>query len=294
MNLNRYMVLENEKVDLGEYPTRRDAAADRKEIEEKLMTDNLEAMSDLQERLYADNTYALLIVLQAMDAAGKDGIIKHVMTGLNPQGVKVASFKVPSSEENDHDYLWRIHKAIPPRGEIGIFNRSHYEDVIVARVHDLVRVSRIPGELVGDDIWDERYAQIRNFETHLAQNGYKIIKFFLHISQEEQRERLLDRINQEDKHWKFSSGDIEERKYWDEYMRAYEIMLQKTSTRQSPWYVIPGDNKWYARYLVSLAVRHALEEINPQYPQLAPAEKDRLAECRALLESQAPNEAKNG
>ncbi len=293
MNLNRYMVLENEKVDLGDYPTRRDAAADRKEIEEKLMPENLEAMSELQERLYAENQYALLIVLQAMDAAGKDGIIKHVMTGLNPQGVKVASFKVPSSEENDHDYLWRIHKAIPPRGEIGIFNRSHYEDVIVARVHDLVKHSQIPEELVGESIWEDRYAQIRHFETHLAQNGYKIIKIFLNVSKEEQRERLLDRINKPDKNWKFSSGDIEERTYWDEYMHAYEKMLQKTSTRHAPWYVIPADNKWYARYLVSQAVRTALEEINPQYPELAPAERDRLAEGRALLEAQAPeNEGK--
>lgn len=288
MNLNRYMVLENEKVDLGEYPTGRDAGANRKEIENKRMPENLKAMADLQERLFADNRYALLIVLQAMDAAGKDGIIKHVMTGLNPQGVKVASFKAPSSEENDHDYLWRIHKAIPPRGEIGIFNRSHYEDVLVARVHDLIQGSQIPEELVGQGIWSDRYSQIRSFETHLTQNGYRIIKFFLHVSKEEQRERLLDRINQEDKHWKFSSGDIEERAYWGEYMHAYEIMLQQTSTRQAPWYVIPADNKWYARYLVSQAVRQALEEINPQYPALAPAEKDRLDECRALLESQAP------
>ncbi len=285
MDLKQYTIREKSKVRLSEYAVGRPKDVDRVQIESVLMPENIEKMADLQERLYADNRYALLIVLQAMDAAGKDGIIKHVLTGLNPQGTQVTSFKVPSSEENDHDYLWRISKALPRRGEIGIFNRSHYEEVIVARVHDLVRRSQIPQELVSDDIWNERYEQIRNFETYLSQNGIKVIKFYLHMSRDEQRERLIDRIKREEKNWKFSSSDIEERRHWDKYMVAYEDMLEHTSTNHAPWYVIPADNKWYARYLVSEAVRQALEEIDPQYPKLPPEELAKLEECRRLLEA---------
>ncbi len=226
----------------------------------------------------------MLIVLQAMDAAGKDGTIKHVMTGLNPQGTQVVSFKVPSSEESDHDYLWRIVKALPRRGEIGIFNRSHYEDVIVARVHDLVSGSQIPQELITPEIWNQRYRQIRDFERYLEENGVTVVKIFLHVSKDEQRDRLLARINEEEKNWKFSSGDIQERKYWDQYQEAYEHLLNHTATPEAPWYVVPADRKWFARYLVSQIVLDTLEKINPQFPELSPQERAVLAECRRILE----------
>ena len=234
MNILDYKVTGGEKFSLKEFSTRADQSLDKDDIKTRLMPRNIEEMAELQENLYAENQHALLIVLQAMDAAGKDGVIRHVMSGLNPQGTQVVSFKVPSSEENDHDYLWRINKALPRRGEIGIFNRSHYEEVLVTRVHDLVKTSQIPPELVTDGIWDMRYRQIRDFEKHLTENGTKVIKIFLHVSKEEQRQRLLDRINEPDKNWKFSSGDIQERRHWDQYMNAYEQMLQHTGTKDAP------------------------------------------------------------
>ena len=195
-----------------------------------------------------------------MDAAGKDGAIKHVMKGFNPQGVHVASFKVPSSEENDHDYLWRIHRQVPRRGEIGIFNRSHYEDVLVSRVHDLVAKSQLPPELITEDIWHQRYRQIREYERYLSENGTMILKFFLHVSKEEQKERLLERIEDPEKNWKFSPSDTHERTYWDSYMKAYEAMLAGTSTEHAPWYVLPADNKWFTRFLVSEVILQKLKE----------------------------------
>ena len=250
-------------------------------------------MAALQEKLYAQNRHGLLIVLQAMDAAGKDGTIKHVMSGLNPQGTQVTSFKAPSSEELDHDYLWRISKALPRRGEIGIFNRSHYEDVIVARVHDLVSGSQLPQELVTPEIWEKRYRQIRDFERYLGENGIKVVKIFLHVSKEEQRERLLERISQPDKNWKFNSGDIDERRYWEQYQEAYEHLLNHTSTPEAPWYVVPADRKWFARYLVSEIVLDALQGIDPQFPELSDKEQAMLAECRDILEADGKEEEKS-
>jgi PPK2 family polyphosphate:nucleotide phosphotransferase len=287
MEIGKYRVTGQEKVRIGDFETRGGEGFDKKEVTEKLMDGNIRRMAALQERLYAENEHAVLIVLQAMDAAGKDGIIKHVMTGLNPQGTQVVSFKVPSSEENDHDYLWRIGKALPRRGEIGIFNRSHYEDVIVARVHDLVKGSQLPGELVTPEIWDQRYRQIRDFERYLGENGVTVVKIFLHVSRQEQRKRLLARINEEEKNWKFSSGDIQERTYWDKYQAAYEQMLNHTSTPEAPWYVVPADRKWFARYLVSQIVLETLEKINPQFPELSEQERSTLAECRRILEEDA-------
>ncbi len=280
----RYLVKEGQRVSLKSFPTACDTEADKKKVKRELMPENISAMAGLQEKLFAENRHALLIVLQAMDAAGKDGTIRHVMSGLNPQGTQVTSFKVPSSEENDHDYLWRISKALPRRGEIGIFNRSHYEDVIVARVHDLVSKSQIPPELVGESIWEERYAQIANFERYLSRNGIAVVKIYLHLSKEEQRRRLLDRIREKDKNWKFSPGDVAERKHWGEYMEAYEDMLEKTSSEEAPWYVVPADNKWYARYVVSCILREKLEQIDPKVPELAEDAKAALEECRTLLE----------
>lgn len=283
MDISRYRVKEKQKVDLKDFSTRRDVELNRDEVEKKWMPANIEKMAELQEKLYAEDTTSILLVFQAMDAAGKDGTIKHVMTGFNPQGVSVASFKVPSSEENDHDYLWRIHKQCPRRGEIGIFNRSHYEDVIVARVHDLVETSQLPEENKTKDIWDRRYRQIRSFEKHLTENGTVILKFFLHVSKEEQRDRLLKRIEDKQKHWKFSPGDTHERQYWDSYMRAYEAMLENTSTDEAPWYVLPADSKWYTRFLVSEIILQKMKELDPKFPELPEKVKAQMEECRALL-----------
>lgn len=284
MNINDFRVIGAESVKLRDFSNKADKSISKSHIKEVKIPDNIKKMAEIQEKLYAENQHSLLIVLQAMDAAGKDGVIRHVMSGLNPQGTQVVSFKVPSSEENDHDFLWRIHKALPRRGEIGIFNRSHYEDVLVARVHDLVRYSQLPPALITDDFWDRRYRQIRDFERYLHENGTRVIKIFLNVSKEEQRERLLDRINEPDKNWKFSSGDIHERTYWDEYMKAYEQMLEHTATEDAPWFVVPADNKWFARYLVSEIVLNALQQIDPQIPELAESERAKLEECRKLLE----------
>ncbi len=286
MKIEKYAVTGREKVKIGDFATRDGDDLDKKEVTEKLMPANIGKMAALQEKLYAENEHAVLVVLQAMDAAGKDGTIKHVMTGLNPQGTQVVSFKVPSSEENDHDYLWRIVKALPRRGEIGIFNRSHYEDVIVSRVHDLISASQIPDELITPDIWERRYRQIRDFERYLGENGVTVVKIFLHVSKEEQRQRLLARINEGEKNWKFSSGDIHERKYWDKYQEAYEQLLNHTSTPEAPWYVVPADRKWFARYLVSQILTETLERIDPRFPDLSAQERALLAECKDILEKE--------
>lgn len=284
-DIREFEVTGEKKVRLSDFATEGGKDLNKKKTINESMPKNIAEMAQLQEKLYAENQHALLVVLQAMDAAGKDGTIRHVMTGLNPQGTQVVSFKAPSSEEMDHDYLWRISKALPRRGEIGIFNRSHYEDVIVARVHDLVKGSQLPEELVTPDIWKKRYRQIRDFEQYLAENGVKVVKIFLHVSKEEQRARLLDRIRQPEKNWKFSSGDIDERRYWQQYQEAYEHLLNSTSTPEAPWYVVPADKKWFARYLVSEIVLDALKEIDPRYPELSENEKGLLEECRAILEA---------
>lgn len=287
MEIERYQVKENQKVKLEEFSTKRDAKVDRDEVERKWMPGNIAKMAELQEKLYAENTTSLLIVFQAMDAAGKDGAIKHVMKGFNPQGVQVASFKVPSSEENDHDYLWRIHRQVPRRGEIGIFNRSHYEDVLVSRVHDLVVKSQLPPELITEDIWQQRYRQIRDYERYLTENGTVILKFFLHVSKDEQKERLLERINDPEKNWKFSPSDTHERTYWDKYMQAYEHMLSETSTEKAPWYVLPADNKWYTRFLVSEIILQKMKEIDPQFPTLPKEVAAEMDNIRKILEEEA-------
>lgn len=286
MDIKDYAVLDKGNLDLSAFTTKAEEKADKKQTVKKLMPENIIRMARLQEKLYAQNRHSLLIVLQAMDAAGKDGVIRHVMTGLNPQGTHVVSFKAPSGEEQDHDYLWRVNKELPRRGEIGIFNRSHYEEVLVARVHDLVAQSQLPRELVTGEIWAQRYRQIRHFEQYLWENGTVVVKIFLHISKDEQRERLLDRIREPDKNWKFNAGDIEERRYWNEYMKAYEQMLENTSTPYAPWYVVPADSKWFARYLVSEIVLDALKWIDPQVPELSKPEIQILEECRSLLEKE--------
>ena len=219
---------------------------------------NVERLRELQEVLWAEGKHSLLVVLQAMDAGGKDGTIKHVMRGVNPQGCQVTSFKVPIPEELGHDFLWRVHEAVPRRGYIGIFNRSHYEDVLVVRVHGLVP----------EEVWQQRYEQINNFEEYLYENGIVIIKFFLHVSKEEQKKRFLKRIGDPAKNWKFSSSDIEERKYWDEYQKVYQEAISATSKKYSPWYIIPADKKWFARLLVSEIIVREMKRLKPEFPKL--------------------------
>jgi PPK2 family polyphosphate:nucleotide phosphotransferase len=252
-----------------------------------LLKQGIEVLSDLQEKLYAHDRWALLLVFQAMDAAGKDSTIKHVMSGVNPQGVSVASFKQPSQEELDHDYNWRTLKQLPERGHIGIFNRSYYEETIVVRVHKgYLDAERIPESLVTPDIWKERYEDINAFERYASRNGIAIRKFFLHVSKDEQRKRFLKRIDEPSKNWKFSMGDVRERGHWDDYMTAYEDTIRHTATPYAPWYVVPADHKWFTRLVVAAAVIDALDEMNLEYPKVDAAKKRELAEARRLLNAE--------
>ncbi|MBL0372938.1 polyphosphate kinase 2 family protein [Rhizobium sp. KVB221] len=245
---------------------------------------NVENLSDMQEMLYAQDTYSLLIIFQAMDAAGKDGAIRHVMSGINPQGCHVTSFKSPSAEDLDHDYLWRTSKALPGRGMIGIFNRSYYEEVLVVRVHpEFLAKQRIPPATRQGDIWKGRFKEINNFEKYLRHNGTIILKFFLNISKEEQKRRFIARIDEPEKNWKFSTADYEERKYWDDYQSAFEDMLENTSTEWAPWFVIPADNKWFARLAVSQVVSSALERLDLSMPVVDDKKKAELMEIRKQL-----------
>jgi len=238
------------------------------------------ALSAMQDILYAQDKWSLLIIFQAMDAAGKDGAIKHVMSGINPQGCQVSSFKAPSSEELDHDFLWRCQKHLPERGRIGIFNRSYYEEVLVVRVHEaILKGQKLPEKLVTKDIWEDRFQDIRNFEKYLNRNGTIVIKFFLNVSKDEQKERFIERVDDPDKNWKFSVGDVKERGYWNDYMHAYEELIKNTSTEKSPWYVIPADNKSYARIAIASAIIHALDEMELEYPTVS---DEKIAELQAV------------
>jgi len=249
-----------------------------------MLAEGVARLSELQEKLYANNKWSVLIVLQAMDAAGKDSLIKHVMSGLNPQGVQVSSFKQPSEEELDHDFLWRIGKALPERGRIGIFNRSHYEEVLTVRVHrEYLARQRLPDAVTGKKFWPQRFDDIRAFERHLARNGTLVLKFFLNVSREEQRKRFLERIDEPGKRWKFSLGDVAERKLWPKYMDAYEELIRETSRDEAPWYVVPADNKWFTRLVVAGAVAKAMEGLDLAYPKVeGEALKELLAAKKAL------------
>jgi PPK2 family polyphosphate:nucleotide phosphotransferase len=249
-------------------------------------------LAEYQARLAAQDTWGVLVCLQALDAGGKDGTIRHVMSGVNPQGVRVNGFKVPSAEELDHDYLWRYAQRLPGRGEIGIFNRSHYEEVLVVRVHpELLDRQKLPAACKGKGVWERRYREISDWERFLADNGFKIVKLFLNLSKEEQRIRFLRRVDLPEKNWKFSAADARERKYWDDYQAAFSEMLSNTSTKWAPWYVIPADHKWFARICVSAVLARTLMEIDPQYPAVDKARQEDLAETRALLEAEAPEGA---
>ena len=256
---------------------------DKPRAKEALQT-GIEALAELQDKLYAQDRWSLLLIFQAMDAAGKDGTIKHVMSGVNPQGCQVSSFKAPSSEDLDHDYLWRCQKALPERGRIGIFNRSYYEETLVVRVHpEFLAGEKLPPELVTKNIWDERFQDIRNFEHYLTRNGTIVRKFFLHVSKEEQQKRFLARLDLPEKHWKFSANDAKERGFWDDYMKAYEETIRETATEDSPWYVVPADNKWFTRVVVAAAVIDALASLDLHYPKVSDTKKKELTEAKNLL-----------
>jgi PPK2 family polyphosphate:nucleotide phosphotransferase len=252
-----------------------------------LLAAGIERLRELQQRLYADDRWSVLIVLQAMDAAGKDSLIKHVMSGLNPQGVEVHSFKAPSAEELDHDFLWRIAQRLPSRGRIGIFNRSHYEEVLAVRMHpELLERQRLPKELNGKKIWQHRFDDIRAFEKHLARNGTIVLKFFLNMSYAEQRKQFLERIDDPAKNWKFSMGDVEERKLWPKYMAAYEDAIRETSRDHAPWFVVPADNKWFTRIAVAAVLADTLEGLKLQYPKLGAEALKELQKARKALEAE--------
>ncbi|WP_343705023.1 polyphosphate kinase 2 family protein [Flavobacterium sp.] len=281
----QYCVGDNKDFTLKDKPTSYFGNEDKALIQKTLKM-GIKALAAMQDILYAQDKWSVLIIFQAMDAAGKDGAIKHVMSGINPQGCQVSSFKGPSSEELDHDYLWRCQKHLPERGRIGIFNRSYYEEVLVVRVHEqILRGQKIPEKLITKDIWENRFEDIRNFERYLTRNGTIVIKFFLNVSKEEQKRRFIERVDNPDKNWKFSAADAKERGYWDDYMHAYEELIKNTSTKKSPWYVIPADNKAYARIAIASAIIHALDEMDLEYPKVSAEKIAELNEVKkALLE----------
>ncbi len=256
-----------------------------KEHAKELLEQSIAEMAELQDKLYAQDCWALLLIFQAMDAAGKDGAIKHVMSGVNPQGCQVYAFKAPSSEELNHDFLWRTSRVLPERGHIGIFNRSYYEEVLVVRVHlDILKNERMPKSLMGKNLWQDRFEDIGNFERYLSRNGVVVRKFFLNVSKKEQKRRFLERLETPEKNWKFSAADVRERECWDDYMKAYEEMIAATSTKHAPWYAVPADNKWYTRLVVAAAIVDTLKELKVAYPAVDPEKRKQLEAARAELE----------
>jgi PPK2 family polyphosphate:nucleotide phosphotransferase len=287
MKNNKYVVPPKTKIKLAEFPPDDTGPFKNKEAAAQKLADDIAKLPELQARLYAQDNYALLIILQGIDAAGKDGTIKHVMSGVNPTGCRVTSFKSPTHEELDHDYLWRHVKALPARGMIGIFNRSYYEEVLVVRVHsELLELEKLPKHLKHKELWERRYREINDFEHYLVDNGVEILKFFLHLSKDEQKKRFLGRLEAEDKNWKYSEADVKERAFWDDYQAAYEDMLNNTSTERAPWHVVPADHKWFTRVVVADAVVSKLEAMDPQYPKVDEQRKQELAAARKLLETE--------
>ena len=290
MKTEQFRIPEGSKVDLKDHPTDFTGDYTDKKQAVKDLASNVLRLRELQDVLYAQDRYSLLLVIQAMDAAGKDSVVEHVMSGVNPQGCHVVSFKQPSSEELDHDFLWRCQKNLPERGKIGIFNRSHYEEVLVVRVHpQILQFQQLPSETMNDkDIWKKRFKHIRDWEDHLRENGTHIIKFFLNVSREEQKARFLARIAEEDKNWKFSIGDVKERGMWHEYMKCYREAIEATSTERSPWYIIPADKKWFTRLAVSEIIVKKLESLDLKYPVSSDKHKAELLEAKKMLESEPP------
>jgi PPK2 family polyphosphate:nucleotide phosphotransferase len=288
----QFIVEEGARVDLKDWPTRVTALYKSKDEYERLLAGHVKQMSKLQEVLYAHNRYALLLIFQAMDAAGKDGAIQHVMSGINPVGCQVFSFKQPSAEELDHDFLWRTTVRLPERGRIGIFNRSYYEEVLVVRVHPAFLDGQDLPESARRHLWRKRFRSIVDFERHLQENGTRIVKFFLHVSKEEQRKRFVARIDEPDKNWKFGQHDVEERRYWNDYMRAYEKCLTETSSKESPWYIVPADDKLNTRLIVSQTIIDTLSSLRLGYPKVTDARKRELAAVRRQLTRQSPRRRK--
>ena len=283
MKIEKFLVKPGNKINLSKISTDDTQNYADKSDANKMLEKNVERMQELQNQLYASDKYSLLLIFQAMDAAGKDSTIKQVMSGLNPQGTQVFSFKKPSDEELDHGYLWRISKALPERGRIGIFNRSHYEEVLIVRVHDLIKFQKLPKELMTNEIWQKRFEQINNFEKYLYENGTIILKFFLHVSKEEQKKRFLERIEDESKNWKFAEADLKERSFWKEYQKCYQEAISATSKDYSPWYIIPADKKWFTRLLVSEIIVKKLEVMNLKYPELSKEQLESLEKCKDQL-----------
>jgi len=279
-----YRITDGKKFKLADIDPGDTLDLDSKKEAREMLDRGVELLSEMQERLYADSRWSLLAVFQAMDAAGKDGTIKHVMSGVNPQGCEVYSFKAPTTNELDHDYLWRCHLRAPSRGRIGIFNRSYYEEVLVVRVHpEILKRQRLHPSLVTDRIWKERYEDIVAFERQLARNGTVIRKFFLHVSRKEQKERFLARLDEPDKHWKFSAADARERQYWDRYMEAYEEMIRHTASEHAPWHVVPADRKWFSRLYVAAVIVESLHALELEFPEVTAAKREELAEARRTL-----------
>jgi len=281
---SRYCITDGKKFRLKDFDPGDTDGMKSKKLAEKALAHSSAMLTEMQEKLYAQDEWALLLIFQGMDAAGKDGAIKHVMSGINPQGCDVYAFKAPTHEELDHDFLWREHKVVPGRGKIGIFNRSYYEEVLIVRVHpQFLKNEKLPDELVTKHIWEERYENINAFERFLTCNGVVIRKFFLHISKEEQKKRFLSRLEDSKKNWKFSMDDIKERKFWKDYHEAYEEMVQNTATKRAPWYVVPADNKWYARLVVASAIIEALDGLNLAFPDVDKEKKKELENIREAL-----------
>jgi PPK2 family polyphosphate:nucleotide phosphotransferase len=280
-----FCIGKGEKFRLKDYDPADTNGVKNKQHAQEILDRRVGLLSRLQEKLYAQDRWALLMILQGMDAAGKDGVIEHVMSGVNPQGCDVWPFKTPSSEELNHDYLWRTHKAIPERGKISIFNRSYYEEVLVVRVHpELLKAQKLPEKRITKEIWRERYEDIHAFERYLNRNGVVVRKFFLHLSKKEQKKRFLERLDDSKKNWKFSMSDIKERAFWDDYQKAYEKMIQVTATKHSPWYVVPADNKWFARLVVASAIIETLDGLDLAFPDVEKAKKKQLEKVRDSLE----------
>jgi PPK2 family polyphosphate:nucleotide phosphotransferase len=288
MKHDKFIVPPGKQIKLSEHDPGFSGKFGSKEETQQKLSEDLNTLTKLQDVLYAQDTYALLLIFQAMDAAGKDGVIKHIMSGVNPQGCQVYAFKTPSQEELDHDYLWRNMKALPERGRIGIFNRSYYEEVLIVRVHpEILEGQRFPNKERKDRaLWKHRYEDINSIERYLTRNGIVILKFFLNVSQKEQKKRFLERIDRPEKNWKFSFADIQERGHWDAYMKAYEDMLNATSTPWAPWYVIPADKKWYTRIAVADIVANTLQSLNLQYPEVDEAHKQNLLKAKKLLKTE--------
>ena len=286
MNIDKFRVTGKKKFLLTDFDTKETDGFKTSDSVKKDISENIKEISELQEKFYADGKHGILIIFQAMDAAGKDSAIKHVMSGINPQGVKVFNFKQPSSEELAHDYLWRAAKRLPERGQIAIFNRSYYEDVLVVKVHKLYESLNIAERCKTKDTIKKRYKQIQNFEDYLWENGIITVKFFLHLSKETQCKRFLERIDKKEKNWKFSAGDVKEREHWNEYQEAYQSAIEATATENNPWYIIPADKKWFSRAIISNILLKVMKEINPKYPVITKEQEVELIDCKRRLSEQ--------